>query len=163
VAQGDYLLKIDGIEGESLVGGFENQIDVLSMSMSESQSGTFAKGSGGGAGKVNVQDFHFTMPVSKASPKLFNACCTGQHIKKAVLTCRKVAGDSSLAYLTVTFSDLLISSFQTGGQAHADVVPVDQISFNFKKWEKEYKKQNQDGSSGGSTKIGFDLGSLKKV
>jgi len=38
---------------------------------------------GGGAGKVSVQDFNFTMHVNKASPKLFLACATGQHIKEA--------------------------------------------------------------------------------
>jgi len=30
-----------------------------------------AKGSGGATGKVKFNDFHFTMKVNKASPKLF--------------------------------------------------------------------------------------------
>ena len=33
--------------------------------------------------------------------------------------------------MKVTMSDVLVSSFQTGGSAGGDVVPTDQISLNF--------------------------------
>jgi type VI protein secretion system component Hcp len=42
------------------------------------------------------------------------ACASGQHIKKAVLTCRKAGGEQE-EYLKVTFSDLLVSSYHGGG------------------------------------------------
>ena len=54
-------------------------------------------------GKVQMQDFHFVMNVNKASPKLFLACATGQHIKRRSLTGRK-AGKEQQEYLKVTFS-----------------------------------------------------------
>ena len=104
--------------------------------MGETQSGTFAVGGGGGAGKVSMQDFHFSMPVNKASPALFLACSQGDHIKNAILTCRK-AGKDQQDFMKVTMNDVLVSSFQIGGAG--GVVPTDQISLNFAKIEVEYQ------------------------
>ena len=154
----DYFLKIDGIQGESRDDKHKDEIDIESFSWGETQSGTFAVGGGGGAGKVSMQDFHFTMPVNKASPALFLACAQGDHIKNAILTCRK-AGKKQQEFLKVTMSDVLVSSFQIGGAG--GVVPTDQISLNFAKIEVEYKEQDATGKLAGSIKKWFDLKSMK--
>ncbi|HKP87055.1 MAG TPA: type VI secretion system tube protein Hcp [Blastocatellia bacterium] len=158
----DYFLKVDGIQGESADSKHKGEIDVESWSWGESQGGTMAFGGGGGAGKVQMQDFHFVMKVNKATPKLLLACATGEHIKKAELTCRK-AGKEQQEFLKYTFSDILISSYQTGGAASGSVIPNDQISFNYAKIEVEYKEQKSDGSLGGPVKVGYDLKAMKKV
>lgn len=158
----DYYLKIDGIEGESQDSKHKSEIDIESWSWGESQQGTHSGQGGGGAGKVAMQDFHFVMKINKASPKLMLACATGQHIKKAVLTCRK-AGGKQENFLVVTMSDLLVSSYQTGGSGHSDIVPTDQISLNFSKVEIEYKEQKPDGSLGGTVKAGYDVKQNKQV
>jgi type VI secretion system secreted protein Hcp len=152
----DYFLKIDGIDGESQDSKHKGEIDIESWSWGESNSGTHAAGGGGGAGKVAMQDFHFVMKINKASPKLMLACASGEHLKKAVLTCRK-AGKDQQEYLTFNFTDLLVSSYQTGGAGHSDVVPTDQISMNFSAMKMEYKEQKADGSLGGATSAGWDL------
>jgi type VI secretion system secreted protein Hcp len=155
MAQVDYFLKIDGIPGESGDAKHKDEIQLLSYNFGESQAGTFADGGGGGAGKVQMQDFHFTMNVNKASPKLFLACATGQHIKSAVLCCRK-AGKDQQDYLKVCFTDVLVSSYQTSG-AGANGVPVESISLNFAAIDMDYKVQNADGSLGASTKAKYNL------
>lgn len=152
----DYFLKIDGIEGESQDAKHKNEIQLESWSFGETQTGTAHLGAGMGAGKVQMGDFHFVMKTSKASPKLFLACANGEHIKKAVLTCRK-AGKDQQEYLKWTFSDLLISSFQTGGSASSDVVPLDQISFNFTEAQIEYKEQKADGTLGGAVQTKYNV------
>ena len=158
----DYFLKIDGIEGESHDSKHKGEIDIDSWSWGETQTGTHGTGGGGGAGKVAMQDFHFVMLVNKATPKLMLACATGQHIPKAVLTCRK-AGKEQQEFLKITMSDLLVSSYQTGGSGHSDVVPTDQISLNYAKIEVEYKEQKADGTLGGAVKAGYDLKANKQV
>src|SRR5438874_12773374 len=125
----DYFLKVDGIEGESQDSKHKNEIDLESFSWGETQSGTHAAGGGGGAGKVSMQDFHFVMKVNKASPKVMLACASGQHIPKAILTCRK-AGTDQQEFLKIEFDDVLVSSYQTGGSGHSDIVPTDQCSLN---------------------------------
>ena len=152
----DYFLKLDGIEGESHDSKHKGEIDLESWSWGESQTGTHSAGGGGGAGKVSMQDFHFVMKVNKASPKLLLLCANGQHIKKAVLTCRK-AGKEQQEFLKIMFTDLLVSSYQTGGSGHSDIVPTDQISLNFAKIEYEYKQQNPDGTLGGPIKAWYDV------
>jgi type VI secretion system secreted protein Hcp len=158
----DYFLKIEGIDGESSDSKHKGEIDLQSWSWGESQSGTHAFGGGGGAGKVSMQDFHFVMLVNKASPKLALACATGEHIKKAVLVARK-AGKEQQEFLKITMSDLLVSSYQTGGSGHGDIIPTDQISLNFAKIEWEYKEQKPDGSLGGPVKAGYDVKANKMV
>ena len=158
----DYFLKIEGIDGESSDHKHKGEIDLESWSWGEHQSGTHAGGGGGGAGKVAMQDFHFVMKVNKASPKLMLACATGEHIKKGILTCRK-AGKEQQEFLKVTLSDLLVSSYQTGGSGHSDIVPTDQISLNFAKIEFEYKEQKPDGTLGAPTKAGYNLKEQKAV
>jgi type VI secretion system secreted protein Hcp len=161
MAAADYFLKIDGIEGESQDSKHKGEIEIQSFSFGATQTGSFAAGGGGGAGKVSMQDFHFTVPVNKSSPKLMLACASGQHIKKAVLTVRK-AGKEQQEYLKYTFSDILVSSYQTGGGG-GDVMPVDQISLNFAKIEQEYKEQKADGTLAGSVKAGWDLKQNKEA
>ena len=152
----DYFLKLDGIPGESADHKHKDEIDILSWSWGESQSGTMHTGGGGGAGKVNMQDFHFMMKVNKATPKLILVCAGGDHIKKAVLTCRK-AGKDQQPFLTYTFTDVLVSSYQTGGSSSGDEIPMEQVSLNYSKMEAEYKAQKADGSLEGGIKAGWDL------
>jgi type VI secretion system secreted protein Hcp len=158
----DFFLKLDGIDGESQDAKHKGEIDVESWSWGESQAGSHAGGGGGGAGKVSMQDFHFVMKVNKSSPKLLLACATGEHIKKATLVCRK-AGKEQQEYLKITLSDLLVSSFQTGGSEGSSVLPMDQISLNYTKIEYEYKEQKVDGTLGGAIKAGYDLKANKAI
>jgi type VI secretion system secreted protein Hcp len=152
----NYFLKIDGIDGESLNSVYKNHIELDTFSFGANQHGTFAANSGGGAGKVSMQDFHFVMSVNRASPLLLKACASGEHIKTAKLFCCK-AGKEQQTFMTITFTDVLVSSFQTGGTDGSDVLPQDSISLNFAKIEYEYKVQQADGTLGGSIKAGYDL------
>jgi type VI secretion system secreted protein Hcp len=157
----DFFLKIEGVPGESVDDKHKDEIDILSWSWGETQTGSSSRGGGGGAGKVQMQDFHFTMEANKSSPKLMLACATGEHIKTAKLTCRKAGGEQQ-EYMTITFSDVLVSSYQTGG-SRGDSIPQDQVSLNFAKLEFEYKPQKKDGTLDASIKTGYDLKANKKV
>ena len=152
----DYFIKFDGIKGESSDAKHKDEIDIESWSWGATHAGTGRGGGGGGAGKVSMQDFHFVMRLNKATPALMRACATGEHIKTATLSSRK-AGKGQLDYLTFKFQDVLVSSYQTGGSEHAEVDPVDQVSFNFAKIEVEYKEQKPDGSAGPATQFRYDL------
>ena len=156
----DYFLKIDGIQGESEDDKHKNEIQCESWSFGATQSGSFAMGGGGGAGKVQMQDFHFVKKVDKAGPKLLLSCATGEHIPKSVLVCRK-AGKDQQEYMKITLSDCLVSSYHTSGSGGSDIVPLEEVSINFAKIEYEYKEQKADGTLGGTTKAEFDLKKMK--
>ena len=64
-----------GIAASALVAADLHQklhrIGLVSFSWGEANNSNIAHGGGAGAGRVSMQDFHFTMKVNKASPKLF--------------------------------------------------------------------------------------------
>ena len=161
MAQVDYFLKLDGIKGESADAKHKDEIDIESYSWGMTQTGVHPAGGGAGAGKVSMQDFHFVMRFNVASPSLMKSCATGQHIKLATLTARK-AGKDQQEFLTIKFSDIIVSSYQTGGSEGADVL-FDQVSLNFAKVEVEYKQQKADGTLTPGGKFGFDLKSNKSL
>jgi type VI secretion system secreted protein Hcp len=157
----DAFLKIDGIKGESTDDKHKDEIEIESFSWGATQSGTLAFGGGGGAGKVQFSGFNFTTKMTKASPMLFLKCATGEHIKEAILSGRK-AGGTQQDFLKITLSDVLVSSYQTGGSGGSDL-PMEQVSINFAKIEFEYKPQKPDGSLDAAVRAGWDLKSNVKI
>jgi type VI secretion system secreted protein Hcp len=127
----DYLLEIDGIKGESSDDRYPEAIEVSSFSWGAGNTG--ASGGGGGAGKVTLQDFHFMAKSSKASPKLFLACATGQHIGEAVLHIRKAgATGQPQEYFVVKLKPVYITSYQTGGSSSdSDDRPTEEVAFYY--------------------------------
>jgi len=158
----DMFLKIDGIDGESKDSKHSGEIDIESFSWGATQQGSSSHGGGAGAGKVSMQDFHFVKKYDKSSPKLMLACANGQHIPKVVLTVRK-AGKEQQEFIKITFTDILVSSYQSGGSHNGELIPTDQISLNFAKIESEYKEQQKDGTLGAAVKTGYDLKLNKAV
>ncbi len=149
----DVFLKIEGIPGESADGTHKDEIDVMSYSWGVSQTGTASYGGGMGAGKANFNDFHFMMRMNKATPKLMTSVATGEHIKGAVLSCRK-AGGKQQDYMVYKFYDLLISSYQTSASSEE---PMESCSFNFSKVEMLYKIQDAKGALSNGPEFKYDI------
>jgi type VI secretion system secreted protein Hcp len=156
----DYFLRIDGIPGESADAKHKGEIELESFSWGASHPAGSSPGTGGGAAKAQVHDLTVTTGTSKASPKLFLACVSGQHLKSAVLTARR-AGKVQQEFLTLTLSDVLVSSYQIGGSEEG--VPTDAVSMSFGRVDVEYREQKADGSLGAATKAGWDVKANKKV
>ncbi|MBX7171689.1 MAG: type VI secretion system tube protein Hcp [Pyrinomonadaceae bacterium] len=150
----DVFLKIEGVPGESKDSVHAGEIDVLSWAWGCSNFGTSATGGGMGSGVVNMQDFHFTQTMQKSSNILMQKCATGEHIPKAVLTCRK-AGTEQQEYLKVTFLDLIVSGYTTGGTGEGGV-PIESIGLNYAAIVMEYAEQKIDGSMEGFVGKGWD-------
>lgn len=156
MAQADYYLKIERVDGESCADGHKGEMDIESWNFSVYQTGTFFSGGGGGAGKAKFQDIRFTKKIDKASPKLMLMCATGQHLKQAVLTLRK-AGDGQQDFCKIILTDVLVSEHQTNNHLGGDPLPTDEFSLNYAKIEFEYKPQKADGSLNAAIKAGYDV------
>jgi type VI secretion system secreted protein Hcp len=153
----DMHIKIDTIPGHSEVKGFEGQIQLESFSWNMQQRTSFGASSGGGAGKVNMGDLTFVHNVDKATPKLMMACCTGSHIKDAVLTCRKAGGESAVDFLKITLSDVIVSSVSPSGTNNDDT-PNETVSLAFAEYKVEYQEQDNKGAKkGGPVIAGFSV------
>jgi len=65
---------------------------------------------------------------------LMVAVCSGKHFEEALFTVEQArGGKGGDAFLKIKLTDVLISSYQTGGGGND--VPTDQVSLNFAKVE----------------------------
>jgi type VI secretion system secreted protein Hcp len=141
----DYFLKIDGVDGESKSEKHKGWIELESYSFGASSAATGS--GGGGAGKVKFNEFTIKKMTDKSSPILMVETATGKHYPKAEFVVMKPDGTQ---YYKITFKDVLISSYQTGGGSE---LPMEQVSLNFAQIEFEY----------GATKAGWDIKTNKRI
>jgi type VI secretion system secreted protein Hcp len=153
-----YFLKLDGIVGESKDAKHPGEIELESFSWGETV--TVAAGGGGGTGKAQIEDLHVVMKESKASPLLFLTSVSGRLIKQAVLTGRK-AGKAPVEFLVIKLTDVVVSSYHTGGGTAA--APDDQVSLNFGKIEFAFTAEGPDGKPEAPVKVGWDVKRNVKV
>ena len=151
----DYFLKLDGIKGESTDDKHKGEIDVESFSWGVSNASSGATGGGHGAGKVSMQDIHFTHKVDKSSAALFLHCSNGAHITKGTLVARK-AGKDQQEYLKIDLESIYVTSVQFGGH-QGDIVPSEQVSLSFDKVTLKYYPQKADGSLDGPQLFSADI------
>jgi type VI secretion system secreted protein Hcp len=152
----DSFLKLGTLKGESVVKGFEDQMQILSWAWGMDQTGTTHMAQGGGAGKVNVHDLTVTHHVDAASPNLMLACCKGTHYDTATLTMRK-AGGTALEYVTITLTNVIITSVSCDKGENDDMLK-ESVSLNFSKFKYSYQPQDSKGAKkGGAIDATYDI------
>ena len=138
------FLAIPSIPGESSDLAHLNQIDVLSWS--QGLTGASATGSacgGAGGGKATFSPFTITKQIDKASPALMLASAQGTNLGAVTLNVAKQGVD----YLTLKFENTLVSAFKTTSHG-GNIVPVEQVSFDYGKLTISYRQQQPDGTFG---------------
>jgi type VI secretion system secreted protein Hcp len=150
-AASDYLLEIDGIKGESTDEKHKDQIEIESFSWGATN-----------AGSARAITMNFGKRLDKSSPLLFLRCATGEHIPTVKIYCKKSTPEGSTDYYVVTMSDVMVSSYQSGGSGggsggvNGNTVPTDQISFNYQKIHWTYTRQTETGQTE-TTEASFDF------
>jgi len=154
----DVFCKIDQIPGESTDDIHKDWIEALSFSHGIAQPTSATASSAGGATteRCNHFDFVIVKAVDKASPKLFEACCKGTHIKSVALEFCRSGGDK-VKYLEVKMEEVVVAHVSPGGSAGGDF-PTESVSFNYGRIKWTYTQQKRtDGSGGGNVTGGWDL------
>jgi type VI secretion system secreted protein Hcp len=162
----DYFLKIDGIPGEAKDATHKDEIQILSIHLA-------AENGAKGMGRKPVVA-HIAMGVSKAGPKLFLACATGQHIPSAVVTGRK-AGGKQETFITFSFLEVMVSRYHIGAGHVQDmrnaeelitlydigtgpgIDPKEFITIDFAMMRMTYNEQKADGKLGPKTEVMYNL------
>lgn len=157
----DLFLKLDGITGESTDVKHKGEIEVLSYSFGLANDASGGS-TGGASGTATFEGFHFVSHLQRSSPVLFQKCASGEHIKEAVLTARKV-GDKQHEFYKLTFTDVVVSEFQQAGDADGDeAVPREQFGLNFGKIAVSYSPQKADGSLDTAVTASWDVKGNRK-
>ena len=164
----DMFLKIDGVKGESTDKDHPGEIEIDSFSWGATNSGS-SGGGGHGAGKVNVQDFHFVKFFDAASPDLFIKCATGAKVKEAQLTVRRRPEQNAAPerpagpFLVIKLEEVLISSInENGDNTDSQGYLAEKLTVSFAKVTITYSQLNADGSVTKKT-VTYDLKAAKKA
>ena len=149
-----YYLKIEDIPGDAIHKKHPDEIKALSFSWGASQSAQ-PKSVRSGKPSVAIQNLYVTAPTSSASPLLFGACATGRTIKNAKLVWTKDVKGDSLAILTLTLTDVVVSTYELKGPDTSH--PIDTFSLSFGKVDFSCHAQKPDGSLGDLQAMSWDL------
>lgn len=143
----DMFLKLGDIKGESLDDKHKGEIDVLAWSWGESDNTAASRRSRAGRTAPDcIQDLSLTKFVDRATPDIIMDAVLGRIINQGTLTLRK-AGGQQQEYLTLTLTDISISSYSTGGSGGEDRI-TENVTLHFQKMEGTYRQQQADGTLG---------------
>jgi len=144
-AANPYVIKFDGVNGESLyqpaTSSLANWSDVATFSWGLSNSGG---ASGSGSGRAAFQDFSWTQRVDTSIPPLFLAVATGKQIDTVTFDVLKATGGktSSALYFEMIFSDAQATSLSvTGGDDALEASG----SFSYSAVKMRYRTQDVSG------------------
>jgi len=149
----DAFLKLDGINGESADAKHKGEIDLVSFSWGATNPVSIGSATGGaGAGKLKFDDLRVVKKVDLSSPKLFQACATGQHISTGTIVVRK-AGGVQLEYLKLNLNLIFIKDIQQQGTPQGDEIPLEEITMAIGSLQFQYQQQGSDGKAQGGPSI----------
>jgi len=152
----DVFMKIDGIPGESTEGGHEGWIELESYSYEVAGP---IPSDGLHGGRPDFGDLVIMKQLDKSSPKLYEACCNGQHIAEVILEVCESSGANSV-FMRYVLKDVICKHidssspriFKEWGSASPQIFagapggaivepesrPVESVSLNFGKIRWEY-------------------------
>lgn len=143
----DFFFSVTGIEGSSNDVPHKDWIELLSFQW--------------GVGRASSMDiaptfseFKIYKVFDKSTPKLAEACCSGEVLNEAVLE----AMDGSIKVMKITLVNVVVMTMKQGSYIQpGDVLPSESISFNFEKIGWEYTPVNAQGAPLGIISGGWNL------
>jgi type VI secretion system secreted protein Hcp len=163
----DAFIKIDGIPGESTDSKHTDWIEVVRFDHKMKQPASITASSNGGATaeRVNHSTFDVIHNMDKASPKLYDACCTGKHIKEVTIELCRAGGDK-VKYMEIKLEQVLVSKVVATGACNESEAgfPSEKFSLSYGKIKWVYTQQKRaDGQGGGNVNSGWDLTTNKAI
>lgn len=149
-------LSLTGIKGESTSQRHRDEIVVESWNWGVVAALPTSGGGGSSVGKPTFAPFAFAHRVDIASPLLWRACVTGQHIAEGILSIARpmaTAGD----YITLRMQDVVVGSASLA-DASADIQPpLEHVTLSCSLFEYTYRPQLANGSLGPAVVLKFDI------
>ena len=84
------------------------------------------------------------------------ACCTGAHLKDAVLTCRKAGGESGVDFFKITLTDVIVSSVSPAGSNGGDT-PIEAFPWLSPSTRSSSRNKTTRAPKGGPVIAGFNV------
>jgi type VI secretion system secreted protein Hcp len=144
-AAADYYLKIPGIEGEATHRLHKGELVIDSFQWGNSVPTAWTKVGlqpGVTTGGVAMEDFFFSAPLSKASPRLMQSVADSSRFDGVVFTVRKNVAPEPVI-LKVTLDNVGITSYHVSGMSSR---PSDTFSLDYRRVTYAYNVLADDGS-----------------
>jgi len=142
----------NAIKGESTAAGFEDQIEITSISENITRA-IMAGGSGAQRQRssATLGDIVCSKDVDKSSPKLAEAICKGAVFGtvKIALTTSSEGGSGRTAYFTFELTNARVTSYGFSGSTDGAIVPSESLSLNFEKIKWTYDELDKENNSKG--------------
>lgn len=156
----DAFIWIDSIPGESQDSAHRNWIEVTAFNLCATQGISRTASSSGGAtvGRVYLSDFGIVKLIDSSTPKIFQACCTGQHLKEVVLSLYRAGGEKQ-KYMEVTFEEVIICGVESGNlfDKSPSSFPEEVVRFDYARVKVIYSQQSRaSGLLIGQISAGWD-------
>lgn len=147
------FMKLGDIKGEVADADYRDTIEIESFSMSAANPPSAT-----GAGKVSFSDLSLVKKLDASSPLLYLNAAKGQVIPSATLHVTRARDGGQEEYYTITLTDVLISSVQTGGSSEGSgPLPTESLSLNFTKIEFSYRPRDASGGLASPVRTGWDI------
>jgi type VI secretion system secreted protein Hcp len=152
------FVQVDTIKGESTDAHHKDWIDAYSYGDGVSQGAANPAYRSYGAMLPDFASIAIVKQIDAASPKLREACATGDHFKKVTIEMY----ENGFRFFQVILEDVMIASVQavmpdltslpalTAAASPSVMVLQEKVSFNFAVIQWTYTKQKPDGSAGGN-------------
>lgn len=157
----DIYMQIDGLKGESTDSEHKDWIELLDYKhcIEQPKSATASSAGGGTTARCQHHDYTITKFIDLASPKLYELCSSGKHLKDVTIEMMRASGEKRVKYMVVKMEQVVISNVMPSGGTD---FPVENVSFNYGTIKWTYTQQKRpDGSQGGNTTGGWSLAENK--
>jgi type VI secretion system secreted protein Hcp len=142
-------LRIDNIQGESILSGHVNEIDILSYSNGISSCNQVSSGSTKTSScKPIASEMSFMMVLNRATMQLKSAITTGKIIPSADFTYIFLGGATPFEYYKVHMENINVVSVQESGSSEKPTVSLS-LAFSRIAW----KYTMQDPNTGGPGEV----------
>ena len=134
--------KIQGIEGDSRVEGFENQFQLISfertgpIAIPDSAHGSLTTPTAAN------REFYIVKSTDTASPKLMAYLSNGKHISKIEVTLCRAGRERPIPYIAYEFDDVVVSSYQSASDVNRDNLPDERVGFTFGKIKVDMRSED---------------------
>ena len=153
------LLRIDNIQGESMIAGHTNEIDILSYSQGiGSCNQVISTTNKTSTCKPIASDISFMMVLDRSNIQLKNVIASGKIIPTADFTYIKLGG-TPLEYYKIHLENINVTSIQESGSNERPTVSLS-LAFSRIAW----KYTMQDPNTGGAGEVttgGWDFAASK--
>lgn len=146
-------LKSDKAKGSSTTKGFENQIELESLSFGAGVGIGSPRGGDRTTSEPSVSEISIAKKVDKASEDLLKALLKGESLGMVEISFTAASSGEAVPYLVLKLEEVLVSGFSVNSSGD---FPNESVSLNFSKLEWSFTGRGED-QKGDPTRLSYDL------